>query len=798
VARKKDSPDLGRDASIRKRLTNTALYPSAVLFGIVVCILAGLGAPAVYSKVVATGVKQVSIPAIRALAAAQVERQMSLTTLAHAGSGLSELVQQQQRTDQMLGVMRGAMSSMLGLAPQPVVTGVNRLNGYLDQLPRIRGQVDSGTISPNQVDTFYNGLLGSATDLFETQARIPPDPQIPQRAIMAMELFRASDLMSQESSLVGSGLAGGSLSPAEYAKFTSLAGAYHYLLERAAPYIEPAAQASYQDLLRAPEWQRLSADENAIIQRGPFNGGANLPVQLAEWQSLTTGIAGKLTDLTLLQGTLVADLGVTDANMDLMWAALGTVLALLAALTSVYLARRVSGSLVDRTLLDRLKRLRDDASGTENRIKSITERLRRHEPVDIENEFPQLDQGDDEIGQLARELNKSNQTMVQAVADEATTRTGVTKVLQTISGQSQLLAHNVIDKIVSWRDREEDESRLAKLYEIDALVTQIRRRADGLVAVSGGKPSVRHRSPQPLGDVLLGAAAETDQYRRVVIEDTPAVTLSAAAIEDTTHMLSHLIENALEFSNPNTRVYVNSIVVTNGIAVEIVDQGVGMEPAELERVNAMMATEPQVNVMALQDEPRLGFFVVAQLAARQGIKVTLDTSRYGGVRATALIPRSLIFDGSAADASGRHAVPAAELLPAGAGQGSERAMGAVATGSVAGQLTTSLTGQLHLGSYEEKLDAMSRQADTHTGPQQAENGRPPASRRASTPTGPQQTDDGRPPLPRREPQQNIPAELLNPPQSISVVSEEQAQRRIDSLVDFARGTDEGRVGRDPQ
>jgi hypothetical protein len=69
VARKKDSPESRQDASIRKRLTNTALYPSAVLFVIVVCILAALGGPAVYSKIVATGVQQVSIPAIRALAA---------------------------------------------------------------------------------------------------------------------------------------------------------------------------------------------------------------------------------------------------------------------------------------------------------------------------------------------------------------------------------------------------------------------------------------------------------------------------------------------------------------------------------------------------------------------------------------------------------------------------------------------------------------------------------------------------------------------------------------------------------
>jgi signal transduction histidine kinase len=769
----------GRDDSIRKRLTSTALYPSAVLFFIVAGILLATGIPAGYSKVVATGVKQVSIPAVKALAATQTERELSLTSLGHAGGGLGELVQQQQRTDQLLSTMREAMAPALSIAPAPVADGITKLNGYLDQLPRIRGQVDSGTISTDQVSNFYNGLLGAATDLFETQARITPDVAVPQRAIMGTMVFRASDLVSQEASLVSASIAAGSISPADYSKLTSQVGAYHYLLTAAAPYLQPDVTAAYQQLTRSPDWQRLTAAENAILQRGPLTGRADVPVSLADWQGMTGAVSAKLTDLTVAQASEVADLAVSDANTNLMWAGLGTLAALLAAIVSVLLARRVAGSLVDRTLLDRLRRLGDEASQmADSKISEITARLRRNEKVDIENEFPQLDQSDDEIGQLARELNRTNQTMVQAVAAEATTRTGVTKVLQTIAGQSQLLAHNVIDKIVSWRQQEEDEGRLSKLYEIDALVTQIRRRADGLVAVSGGKPSVRHRSPQPLGDVLLGAAAETDQYRRVVIEDTPAVTLSATAIEDTVHLLSHLIENALEFSNPNTRVYVTSIVVTNGVAVEIVDQGVGMEQEELDRVNTMMASEPQVNVMALQDEPRLGFFVVAQLAARQGIRVTLETSRYGGVRATALIPRNLVFEGAVVDGSLRPAEPRHELAPVGADRRFESAVGGMLTGSASAPRAT-LTGRLDVEPDEPQFPAPTGDA-----------------RNSPSGVGGQEDSSARPPLPRRKPQESIPPELLNAPQSLSAVSEQQVQRRIDSLIDFARGTDEGRSGRD--
>jgi signal transduction histidine kinase len=43
------------------------------------------------------------------------------------------------------------------------------------------------------------------------------------------------------------------------------------------------------------------------------------------------------------------------------------------------------------------------------------------------------------------------------------------------------------------------------------------------------------------------------------------------------HLLAELIENAAQFSPPNTRVEGESDVIARGIAVEIEDRGLGLE-----------------------------------------------------------------------------------------------------------------------------------------------------------------------------------------------------------------------------
>jgi hypothetical protein len=79
--------------------------------------------------------------------------------------------------------------------------------------------------------------------------------------------------------------------------------------------------------------------------------------------------------------------------------------------------------------------------------------------------------------------------------------------------------------------------------------------------------------------------------------------------------------------------------VGNGLVIEIEDGGLGLSRERLIEVNDLLARPPDFD---LADTDRLGLFVVAQLAARHGIKVTLRQSPYGGTTAIVLLPPSLV------------------------------------------------------------------------------------------------------------------------------------------------------------
>jgi hypothetical protein len=89
-------------------------------------------------------------------------------------------------------------------------------------------------------------------------------------------------------------------------------------------------------------------------------------------------------------------------------------------------------------------------------------------------------------------------------------------------------------------------------------------------------------------------------------------------------------------------VDVRGNVVGRGVVLEIEDQGLGIEPARADDFNNMLSNPPDFGIMALSSEPRLGLFVVARLAARHGISVTLRESAYGGTRAIVLVRNELL------------------------------------------------------------------------------------------------------------------------------------------------------------
>ena len=124
-------------------------------------------------------------------------------------------------------------------------------------------------------------------------------------------------------------------------------------------------------------------------------------------------------------------------------------------------------------------------------------------------------------------------------------------------------------------------------------------------------------------DVLRAAIAEVEDYTRVDVASESPDTVVGAAVNDVIHLLAELVENATIFSPPNTRVEIRADAVGTGFAVEIEDRGLGLSPEELAEANARLASPPEFD---LASSDQLGLFVVGQLAARHGIRVSLRES----------------------------------------------------------------------------------------------------------------------------------------------------------------------------
>jgi K+-sensing histidine kinase KdpD len=108
------------------------------------------------------------------------------------------------------------------------------------------------------------------------------------------------------------------------------------------------------------------------------------------------------------------------------------------------------------------------------------------------------------------------------------------------------------------------------------------------------------------------------------------------------------MDNATSYAPPHTEVGIRVREISRGLAIEIEDKGLGMEPESREDFNQRLADPPRYSTVL--DGAQLGLFVVGQIAQRHGIRVSLQNSPYGGTTAVVLLPAQLLdTDGAAAN-----------------------------------------------------------------------------------------------------------------------------------------------------
>jgi signal transduction histidine kinase len=227
------------------------------------------------------------------------------------------------------------------------------------------------------------------------------------------------------------------------------------------------------------------------------------------------------------------------------------------------------------------------------------------------------------------------------------------QLLVNLARRNQSMLYRQLEIINQMEDRERDPDALAELFQLDHLATRVRRNAESLLVLSGEQPARVWRAPVALHEVIRAAIAETEDLDRVDIAVDERVAVSGHCVTDLTHLLAELTENAVRFSPPHAGVTIRSRVALGGAGghlVTIEDWGVGIPPEVLAACNEVLADPPEVDLAVPQ---QLGFHVVARLAERHKIEVSLTATPGGGLTAAVLLPASLVVSHAATELPAR-------------------------------------------------------------------------------------------------------------------------------------------------
>ncbi|HST83172.1 MAG TPA: nitrate- and nitrite sensing domain-containing protein [Kineosporiaceae bacterium] len=576
----------------------------------------------------------------------QRERALSIQYLTNPDSNRSALDTQRKKTDVGLAGVAASSAAFQAEAPasfQPVIASMGK---NLSSLPQLRKQVDARSLPVQQVFVGYTSALGAFQQTLIYLADNSAHTELSKMWQLASNLFRVAELRAQSEALTEAAYSPTGLTVQEFNEFVDLVGGYHTILSSTMRELSAAQQTEISTMLASSAWQQLRLVEGNVLETAAAPRGISaihrareLPLSRSTWLAASTEISTKLAAAYLAQSERANAAAVDDAERELTRALfVGLGVLLLTALVFILVTRLSTG------LIGRLRRLQNETLELADvQLPAMIDRLRSGEQVNVEAEMPPLDHGSDEIGQVAKAFNQAQQVAFSAAAKEAETRSGTEKVFLNIAHRNQLIAHHQLRVLDLAERSQEDPDQLDLLFQLDHLATRARRNAENLIILGGGQAGRRWRNPVSLLQLVRSAIGEAETYTRVSTGQVPAVSVTGAAVADLVHLLAELVDNATSFSPPSARVEVRGNVVGRGIVIEIEDQGLGIEPTQLAELNAMLQSSPDFGLMALAEEPRLGLFVVTQLAMRHGIRVTLtDSPSYGGTRAVVLIPTALI------------------------------------------------------------------------------------------------------------------------------------------------------------
>jgi signal transduction histidine kinase len=382
-----------------------------------------------------------------------------------------------------------------------------------------------------------------------------------------------------------------------------------------------------------------SVDKAKALRDVAINGETSrrLGVDPDEW---STVMGDKLNLLRQVERKLSGNVigAVSDSKRSAERQALFVGIGLLVVLlVTVFMSLAIARSMVRP--LRQLRRVATEVA--EERLPRVVEGLQQAPDLDrvaVDEVSPAPVGSNDEIGEVASAFNTVHQVALRVATEQAALRKSIGDMFLNLARRSQGLLDRQLELIDRMERDETNPDALENLLKLDHLATRMRRNAEDLIVLSGAETPRRWSQPVPLVDVVRTALAEVEDYQRVELLPIDDIAVAGHAVSDVVHALAEIIENAISFSPPGTKVQVAGQPVSNGYVLEIEDRGLGMSDEELVEANQRLANPPAIDFGLSR---MMGLYVVGRLAQRYGIRVQLRHSWYGGVTALMLLPPSI-------------------------------------------------------------------------------------------------------------------------------------------------------------
>ncbi len=567
----------------------------------------------------------------------QHERRMSMALLADSPAvGMVGLKAQRARTDAARERLMAAYrsSELESVTTELLDLRIDALVQELDGLDALRGEVDRQEADRAGALKRYTALIVAGNMVYD--ATETGDPALNRQIRVHVSLAHAHEMISYEDALLAGALTVGAPTRAEYIEFVQTVGNHRTRYAEILKNLPAEDRREFERLQRSEHYLTFQDLEDRLM--ADPGTAADPTVDAGQWHTASERWLNDVVRFHTGTREALSARAVDYAQGVLLRMGLSGGLGLVAVVVSI-----VFGVRTGRRLIRENRRMVRALEGfTQERLPSISELVHQGVEIDPDEGMPQRDFTITEVAQVHDAFARSRRAVIAATVSEVAARRGLGEVFVNLARRNQVLLQRLLRLLDAMERKAKTPEDLTDLFEIDHLVTRMRRHAEGLVILAGRPAGRTWRRPGPVVDVVRAAVAEIEDYQRVKVPPIPEdLAVAGTATADVVHLLAELIENAAMYSPPEMQVRITAQAVAHGLALEVEDRGLGLDEDKRESLNQTLAEAPDFDLF---DSARLGLFVVARLARRHDITVRLRPSPYGGTTAIVLLPPGVVVE----------------------------------------------------------------------------------------------------------------------------------------------------------